>query len=690
MAAPTTAAIRPTTTAAPTTSVASAATTPAPTASASADQSALTAAFSTFKGISLDDVGAVRAGSLHTGHDASTQSYWGIATFLPSAGASGAVAVTFQDGGGVGIFRSSNGTNWTMTQVGGQPFPCSGELPPTLEAAWGLTNSPYCAASSSVAGPRSAAAVGGVANQAASAAMSPIAQVATTQVGVGDTPATTNFSADCNPYTTLVGLPVSQAGCGIDARFGIRDENEFWCADFAKWVWERGGVTGGLGTLNAGAKSFYAWGAQRGDQLIPDGNNPAVGDAVVFYPPGQLTSSGLAYADHVAIVAGVNPDGTVNLVNGDFGGTTNISVQLFNDVSIASWASFIWSTGEQWMYISPGPGLAGGNGIPSATPAALANSSSLLNVFYQTQIRTIENEYWTPTTGWLAPCSPAGEQRIAGDPTAVTNSPASMNVWYTTTGGRVVNDFWGPRAGWLSQTLPGGSAVGDLAAIANSPSLMNVFYATPGGRIANDYWISGKGWINQTLPGGNAASAPTAVMNSSSWMNVWYTTRSGRIANDYWTPSSGWVSQVLPAGDATGAPSGVVNSATLMNVWYTELDGQVDNLYWTPGTGWIHQILPSAEATGGSSGVVNSATLMNVWYSTNDGQLDNIYWTPTTCWVEQALPDAVVTGAPSGVVRSATSMDVFYTTGNGLIGDDGWTKATGWSDQLLPAPAGAH
>jgi hypothetical protein len=630
-------------------------------------------------------VGAVRTGSLHTGYDASTQSYWGIASFLPSASASGPVAVTFQDGGGVGIFRSSNGISWTMTQVGGQPFPCSGDLPATLEAAWGLTNSPYCAASSSVAAPRASAAV---ASPAAAAALSPIAQVATSQVGVGDTPATTNFSADCNPYTPLVGISVSSAGCGIDARFGVRDENEFWCADFAKWVWERGGVTTGLGTLNAGARSFYAWGAQGGDQLIPDGNNPAVGDAVVFYPPGQLTSSGLAYADHVAIVVGVNTDGTVNLVNGDFGGTTNISVQLFNDVSIASWASFIWNTGEQWMYISPGPGHAGGNGIPSATPAALANSSSLMNVFYETQARTIENEYWTPTTGWLAQALPGGN--AAGDPTAVTGSPASMNVWYTTTGGRVVNDFWGPRAGWLSQTLPGGSAVGDLAAIVNSPGLMNVFYTTPGGRIGNDYWIAGKGWINQTLPGGNAASAPAAVANSSSWMNVWYTTRSGRIANDYFTPSTGWVSQLLPAGDATGRPSGVVNSAAAMNVWYTELDGQVDDIYWSRQTGWVDKVLPSAEATGAPSGVVNSATLTNVWYSTNEGQLDNIYWTPTTGWVEQTLPDAVVTGAPSGVVRSSTSMDVFYTTDNGLIGNDSWTNTTGWTDQLLPAPAGAH
>jgi hypothetical protein len=642
----------------------------------------MAAALAAFKGIADSDVGALRAGSLHTGYDATTGSYWGTAGFLPSASASAAVAVSFQDGGGTGVFRSSNGTAWTMTRVGGLPFPCPGDLPATVETTLGLTDSPYCAAGSAVATPRSAAAT---LTPSVTAAMSPIARIATSQVGFGDTPASTNFSVDCDPYTTLVGAPAPTAGCAIDPHFGVRNRNEFWCADFAKWVWQRAGVTAGLGTLNAGARSFYTWGAQRGAQLIQDGNNPAVGDAVVFYPPGALTSSGLTFADHVAIVVGVNANGTVNLVNGDFGGVTNISVQLFNNVSIAAWASFIWSTGERWIYVAPGPGFAGGNGVPSGTPAALANASSLMNVFYRTRDQRIENVYWTPTTNWVAQVLPGGN--AAGNAAAMANSAALMNVWFTTTGGRVVNDYWLGRT-WYSQTLPGGSAVGDLAPIANSAQ-MNVFYTTPGGRIEDDCWMPGKGWINQTLPGGNAASAPTAVANSSTWMNLWYTTRDGRIANDYWTPRTGWVNQVLPFGDGTGTPMAVVNSSTSMTVWYTDLDGQINDLAWTPGTGWTTRTLPSAEATGGPSGVVNSAAWMNVWYATNEGRLANIYWTSPSGWIVQTLPGAGVTGAPRGVVHTASSMDVFYTTANGRIGNDSWSRATGWVNQLLPAPANA-
>jgi hypothetical protein len=180
-----------------------------------------------------------------------------------------------------------------------------------------------------------------------------IAKVAYSQVGVGDNPVSRNWSLDCDPYTTLVGVRVSSTGCGKSRRFGVRERNELWCADFAKWVWRKAGVTADLRALTPAADSFYNWGKTEGDVLTPDGTNPAVGDAVIFYPPGALTSSGLKTADHVGIVVGINSDGTVNLVNGDFLGPQNIAVQRDSHVSIASWAAGIWRANEQWMYISP-------------------------------------------------------------------------------------------------------------------------------------------------------------------------------------------------------------------------------------------------------------------------------------------------------------------------------------------------
>ena len=181
----------------------------------------------------------------------------------------------------------------------------------------------------------------------------PIAKIAESQVGVGDNPVSTSWSQDCDPYTTLVGVRVSSTGCGTSRRFGVRDRNELWCADFAKWAWRRGGVTKDLGALTPAANSFYGWGKAQGDVLTPDGSDAAVGDAVVLYPDGALTPSGLTTADHVGIVVAVNSNGTVDLVNGDFLGAKNITVQRNDNVSVASWAAGIWRANEQWMYISP-------------------------------------------------------------------------------------------------------------------------------------------------------------------------------------------------------------------------------------------------------------------------------------------------------------------------------------------------
>ncbi|MGO9707842.1 MAG: CHAP domain-containing protein [Polyangiaceae bacterium] len=85
---------------------------------------------------------------------------------------------------------------------------------------------------------------------------------------------------------------------------------EYWCADFALWVWANAGVSNVSG-LDAAAGSFYVYGQNNG--TLSD--TPAVGDAVVF------DYSGGGVADHVAIVTQVNSDGTIETVSGDWGGT---------------------------------------------------------------------------------------------------------------------------------------------------------------------------------------------------------------------------------------------------------------------------------------------------------------------------------------------------------------------------------
>src|SRR4051794_34884874 len=83
---------------------------------------------------------------------------------------------------------------------------------------------------------------------------------------------------------------------------------EYWCADFAKWVWAHSGLN--TAGLTAAAQSFYSYGQSNG--TFHTSAQP--GDAVVF------SSSPGGYADHVAIVTAVNADGSVVTANGDWGG----------------------------------------------------------------------------------------------------------------------------------------------------------------------------------------------------------------------------------------------------------------------------------------------------------------------------------------------------------------------------------
>jgi len=100
---------------------------------------------------------------------------------------------------------------------------------------------------------------------------------------------------------------------------GNGGQPEYWCADFARWVWANSGVAD-TSWLNALAGSFYTYGQEYGTLS----SVPAVGDAVVF------DYDGTGDADHVAIVTQVNLNGTIKSVSGDWNGESG---------SEARWAS---------------------------------------------------------------------------------------------------------------------------------------------------------------------------------------------------------------------------------------------------------------------------------------------------------------------------------------------------------------
>jgi hypothetical protein len=117
---------------------------------------------------------------------------------------------------------------------------------------------------------------------------------------------------------------------------------EYWCADFALWVWASSGVADVAG-LDAAAGSFYVYGQNHG--TLSD--TPAVGDAVVFdYAGGGV-------ADHVAIVTLVNADGTIESVSGDWNGTGS------TEAGFASTSAVVHNTPAYASTVGTAPSVMG-------------------------------------------------------------------------------------------------------------------------------------------------------------------------------------------------------------------------------------------------------------------------------------------------------------------------------------------
>ncbi len=553
-------------------------------------------AFAAFYHIAPREVGAVVAGSLHVASVPAQRSFWATAEFPPSADVTPRVAADFQDGGDIGIFRGGNGGSWQMTGVGGEPFPCPARVPSDVLAAWGLAPSPMCGNRGQHRGTSRPS----IRLAAPSAAAGTIAQVAESQVGVGDTPVSRSFSSpDCNPYTAMVGQRPGSAGCGVDQRFNVQDQNEFWCADFAKWVWSQAGVGSDLGTLNPGAASFYTWAMQHGQQPRFGSDTPAVGDAVVFYPPWDSAPNG-NWADHVGIVAGVNSNGTVDLVNGDFGGDgTPITVEQDNDVQLASWASEVWNSGEKWIFVSPGAVSAPPPRLPAissftASPSLLPGAGGLVTLGVSASNATSFSFTSSPT-------GPAGLTPVQSDsggasdtvtvPLNATGQPVSYTFTVTATGPA------GSTSGAVMVTESSLVSGGFATPRYGVPGQTDVFGVTASGAVTVTWGAAGGVWATARLTAPGSAPPGAAIATSPQYgvpgqTDAFVTASNGAIDLLSATAQGTWhTTPITPPGSAppgaaiaTSPQYGVPGQT---DVFVKDTHGAL-NLYWATGRGTWH------------------------------------------------------------------------------------------------------
>jgi hypothetical protein len=574
------------------------------------DTGALVQAYLSARQLPAGSVAGIRPGSLHAASVSGVN--WAIAEFTPSAHASQQVQAEFQDGGSTAIFSQRPPGSWQLARTG--PYGCGDGLPAGLSQAWQLPAPVIC--QTAISAQRSAASAARSQAGPAYTIGQSIALVALNQVGVGDAPAATSFSGlDCDPYSTLVGaLSPNADGCGYDTGLSAEDENEAWCADFAKWVWQQAGVTTDTSALNAGAGSFYDWGRDQGEKLTLDGGTPAVGDAVVFFPPGSISLP--AYGDHVGIVTGVNSDGTVNLVDGDFLGTSNISVQYNTKVSLTKWAAQIWGAGEQWVFVSPPSGTQRSAPVASisGSHAAVTGTTASFSATGTVPGGSVTQYQWTFGDGRTTNQAGSQVSHVYGgsgiypvtmtatsslgtvvthswnvdvvDGSSTTVSTPSDAVWYSTTpisqflflpsasGGLAVESSDG--SGWLQQAIPGQAAAGGkLTALAYPDPAVgdamtpHAYFRSSGGTLAQTY-LGRTGWTTQNLPGqpasASALAATTAgnLASSGSAPAVFYFNAAGELSESA-EPGATWTTSTLTSGPHTATPGSLALATTVLS-----------------------------------------------------------------------------------------------------------------------------
>ncbi|HEY9243491.1 MAG TPA: PKD domain-containing protein [Streptosporangiaceae bacterium] len=709
---------------------------------------ALIQAFEAGRHMPGEAVGGIRAGSLHVGSAGRTR--WALASFVPAAQAGKRLAAGFQDGAGTGLFEWRAGA-WHLVRTG--PYGCAVGLPAALHRDWGLARPANCAATGPAQRTAAHRALAGPAAPSASAAGlgQRIAAIALSQVGVSDTPAVASFAGvDCDPYSTLVaGFSANSDGCGYDQGFQVENENEPWCSDFAKWVWQRAGVTADMNTLNAGSVSFYDWGLGQGETMPVDGGTPAVGDAIVFFPPGTVTATG--YADHVGIVTAVNADGTIDMVNGDFLGASNISAQYNTGISLPNWSASIWGTGEQWVIVSP-PSAAQQPAptVSMAGPrAAVTGTVGTFRAQGREPGGSISEYYWTfgdgRTTNTAGPdvshvFSEAGRYTVTvtvtssfgtattrtwdvgvlGASGAVAAVPSDA-VWFATTpvneylfrpsAGGLAAETW-DGASWLQLAVPGQPAAGGGLAALSYPDpaaadamTPHAYFRTASGGLAQTY-LGGSGWVSQPLPGQPAAgSAIVAASTASGDPAVFFTDTGGHLAESA-EQASGWVTSTLPGAPAA-SPGSIALAATARGLRIFSA-GRTGTLTVTTqaGTGWRATPLPARMAPGSwLTAVTTPWGQARVIFRSSHGTLADLTETGTGQWRPGQLPGAPAPGSalaatnylPAGTGASPSPAagqtgplgeEVFYLTAAGQPAVS-YSAGQGWQTAALPAAAGA-
>ncbi len=627
-------------------------------------------------------VGGIRAGTLHTGTADGKQ--WAIVTFTPAKSASPEVATSFQDGGATGVFTRTGGS-WHLVSTG--LYGCGIGLPATLKTAWGIGSPSVCTTSASsqaaaarralAAMPANARAVASKAARAGSAAAAAtdpadlgqvIASIALSQVGVSVNPVVSNFNTvDCDPYSTMVaGFSADSDGCGFDAGFKVENENETWCADFNKWVWQQAGVTADMNTLNAGAASFDDWAVQQGQTPQLDAGTPQVGDSVLFYSPGNFPG----FADHVGIITSVSASGTIDMVNGDFEASPAVHVEYDTGITnLSAFAASVEGQGEQWALVTPPTTAQQPNpaGHLSAPEVAVAGTTGSFRASGSVPGGSITGYYWT-----------FGDTRMTNETGADVTHVFSEPGTYTST--VTITSSFGTTV-TLRQNI---KVVAPSSSVASAPNdqiwydplpVEQYTFTRSSGGLAADYWDGGS-WIQWSVPGdpdatGNitALTYPDAANADANTPHAYYRAADGSLAETY-QDTSGWVTSDLPGTPVAGS---AINATTTVSgypeVFFVSAGHQLA-VTAESSAGWTTHTLAVARVANPGSLVLTDTTSGPSIFGIGPAGLLTVTSRAGSRWLTEPLPAiAAHDSSLAALTTPAGQAAVFFTSVTGTLAE---------------------
>lgn len=462
---------------------------------------------------------------------------------------------------------------------------------------------------------------------------------------------------------------------------GNGGQPEYWCSDFAKWVWATAGAK--VDGLTAAAGTFYCYGENHGTLS----NKPHVGDAVVFNYQGNC------WADHVALVTKVNPDGTIETTSGDWGGESGSQAHFASTAKVVqnkpAFPGVVGSTpGPIGMTISGFISPAGlpAEAPPKPPPPPPEGGQAFLypnqqHVVHRDAAGNVRHHWWDANQNGVT--TDNWGSGIVGTPVTFVHG-TSQHVFARGSNGALVHWFWDPVHGGNGDVwAPNAGLTGDPAATAIGD--FEAVWAVDGaGKLQHWYWGPNTNGVKQDTWGGGVVGRPSVFVTESGEQHAFARGTGGTLEHFWWSPSKSGISHDTWATGLAGDPAALA-IGEFQDVWAVDGAGKLQHWYWGPKTNGVQHDTWGAGASGRPSVFVSPNGEQHAFARGPSGNLEHWFWLPNGGGIQHdtwgngvaADPTAIAIGAQQHVWAldaAGHAQHWFWDPSKNQILHDDWGK----------------